>query len=220
MYTLNKCLVHSCRNLALSTFDENGNITEEKNYCLDHIPDPGKAKEQIYAYIRTHDTIIGLNTAGITFTDIDFTDKRFYGCNFQHCTFRNLRSEGFRSRMSMFDFAVFSDCNLVNSNMQFTSFAGCTFSHPLFTGSDLVQNNFNGIQSYQSSFDDSDLYNSRFTRAKLIDTSFRNCNVKKTVFRSIEQQNVLFKYSNTREAIFDQEQSQLFAGELDDKIAY
>ena len=54
-------------------------------------------------------------------------------------------------------------------------------------------------------------------RAKLIDTSFRNCNVKKTLFRLIEQQNVLFKYSNTREAIFDEEQSQLFIGQLDDK---
>ena len=91
----------------------------------------------------------------------------------------------------MFDFATFADCNLLQSNMQFTSFAGSTFSHTLFTGSDMIQDNFSGIQSYQSSFDDSDLYNSRFIRAKLIDTSFRNCNVKKTVFRMIEPQNVL-----------------------------
>jgi uncharacterized protein YjbI with pentapeptide repeats len=212
MYTLNKCLVRSCRNLALSTFDENGNITENKNYCLDHIPDPGKIKEQIYNYINTHDKIIGLNTAGITFTDINLTNKRFYGCNFQHCTFINLHSEGFRSRMSMFDFAVFSDCNLLNCNMQFTSFAGCTFSHTLFTGSDMIQNNFNGVQAYQSSFDDSDLYNSRFIHAKLVNTSFRDCNVKKTIFCEIEQENVSFKMSNTREAVFDRRGSALFLG--------
>ena len=31
-------------------------------------------------------------------------------------------------------------------------------------------------------------------------------------------QNVLFKYSNTREAIFDDEQSSFFQGNLEDKI--
>lgn len=212
MYTLNKCLVHSCKNLALSTFDEDGNITDKQNYCLDHIPDPGKVKEQIYNYIKTHDVIVGLNTAGITFADIDLTDKRFYGCNFQHCTFTNLHSNGLRSRMSMFDFAVFSDCTLLNCNMQFTSFGGCTFSHTLFTGSDMVQNNFNGMQSFQSSFDDSDLYNSRFIRARLVNTSFRNCNVKKTMFLDCTQENVSFKMSNTREAVFDRGGSALFQG--------
>ena len=51
MFTKNTCLVHHCRNIALSTFDEDGNLTEEKSYCLDHIPDPGKAKDDIYKYL-------------------------------------------------------------------------------------------------------------------------------------------------------------------------
>ena len=220
MFSLNTCLEPGCCKNSLSTFNSNGDIIEAAGYCLDHSPDKEGIKQQIYNYINTHDKIVGLDACGLVFENIDLTNKRFYGCNFMHCKFINLHSSGFRSRMSMFDFAIFSDCNLLQSNMQFTSFAGSIFSHTLFTESDMIQDNFSGIQSYQSSFDDSDLYNSRFVRAKLIDTSFRNCNVKKTVFRLIEQQNVLFKYSNTREAIFDQEQSQLFAGELDDKIAY
>ncbi len=213
MFALNKCLVKSCRNIAVSTFDENGNITNEDNYCLDHIPDPGKAQQEIYSYIKNHDKIIGLNTAGMTFTGIDLTNKRFYGCNFMHCTFTNLHSEGFISRMSIFDFAVFTGCTLLKCNMKFSSFAGCTFSHTLFTGSDMVQNNFNGIKSLQSSFDDSDLYNSRFIRAKLINTSIRNCNIKNTMFIELEHENLSFKKSNTNAAIFDEKGSTLFKGE-------
>ena len=75
----------------------------------------------------------------------------------------------------------------------------------------MIQNNYNGIQSFQSSFDDSDLYNSRFIKARLVNTSFRNCNLKKTHFCDIEQENVSFKMSNTREAIFDNQESELFA---------
>ena len=155
MFSLNKCLVHACNNLALSTFDENGNISNEKNYCLEHIPNPSKMQQDIYNYIKTHDKIVGLNTVGMTFTDIDLTNKRFYGCNFTYCTFTNLQSLNFRSRMSIFDFAVFNGCNLIQSNIHFSSFAGCEFSHTLFTSSDLVHKNFNGITSFQSSFDDS-----------------------------------------------------------------
>ena len=212
MFSLNKCLVKSCGNIAVSTFDASGNIADKENYCLDHTPDPGKAQQEIYNYIKNHDKIVGLNTAGMTFMNIDLTNKRFYGCNFMHCTFTNLHSEGFRSRMSIFDFAVFIDCNLLNCNMQFTSFAGCTFMHTLFTGSDMIQNNFNGITSLQSSFDDSDLYNSRFIRAKLVNTSFRNCNIKKTMFIDLDQENVSFKMSNTNEAVFDVRGSVLFSG--------
>ena len=79
------------------------------------------------------------------------------------------------------------------------------------TEGDMIQNNYNGIQSFQSSFDDSDLYNSRFIKARLVNTSFRNCNLKKTHFCDIEQENVSFKMSNTREAIFDNQESELFA---------
>ncbi|MCQ2611634.1 MAG: pentapeptide repeat-containing protein [Treponema sp.] len=214
MFSQNNCLEPGCLHVSLSTFDEDGTIIESSGYCFNHTKDKEKAKEDIYNYIKNHDKIVGLNAAGLTFENIDLTNKRFYGCNFMNCRFVNLQSTGFRSRMSMFDFAIFADCNLLQSNMQCTSFAGCIFSHSLFTGSDMIQDNFSGIQSYQSSFDDSDLYNSRFVRAKLIDTSFRNCNVKKTEFIHIEQQNVMFKYSNTREAIFDKEGSELFIGEL------
>jgi len=210
MYTLNPCLEPSCRKTALSVFDAAGNLIESRSYCLDHTPDPEKAKKDIYRYINEHEKIIGLTAAGISFTDIDFTGKKFYGCNFQHCSFSNLHSEALRSRMSMFDFSSFIDCNLLKSNIQFTSFAGCTFSHTLFTGSDMIQDNFCGVEAYQSSFDDSDLYNSRFIRAKLVNTSFRNCNIKKTVFCELEQENVSFKMSNTREAEFDRRGSELF----------
>lgn len=214
------CLEPDCNKSSLSTFNSNGDILEQPGYCYDHSLDKEKIKQQIYDYIKNHDKIVGLNATGIVFENIDLTNKKFYGCNFMNCKFINLQSTGFRSRMSMFDFAIFSDCNLLQSNMHFTSFAGATFSHTLFTGSNMTQDNFCGVQSYQSSFDDSDLYNSRFIRTKLIDTSFRNCNVKKTVFKMIEQENVLFKFSNTREAIFDQEHSQLFMGELEEKTVY
>jgi uncharacterized protein YjbI with pentapeptide repeats len=212
MYLHNNCIEPGCWNEAISTFNEQGEITETPGYCFEHHPEKEKITQDIYNYIRNHTKIVGLNASGITFENIDLTDKRFYGCFFQHCKFINLHSTGFRSRMSMFDFAIFSDCNLLQSNMQFTSFAGSTFSHTLFTGSDLIQDNFNGIQSYQSAFDDADLYNSRFVKAKLIDTSFRNCNIKKTVFMGIEQQNVSFKSSNTREAIYGETDSELFMG--------
>ncbi len=119
--------------------------------------------------------------------------------------------------MSMFDFATFADCNLTKSNIQFASFGGATFSHVLFTGSDMVHDNFCQIQAFQSSFDDSDLYNSRFINAKLIDVSLRNCNLKQTIIANCEQENVSFKMSNTFEAIFDFRGSALFTGikELD-----
>lgn len=210
MFSLNKCIVRTCNNLAVSKIDDNGNIVDEKCYCLDHIPNPGKATQDILNYIKTHDTIIGLNAAGMTFSGIDLSEKRFIGCNLMHCTFTNIHSKGFRSTVSMFDFAVFTDCNFINCRMQFNSFAGCKFSHTLLTDSDLIQDNFNGVQSFQSSFDDSDLYNSRFVKAKLINTSFRNCNLKKTTFFDLTQENVSFKMSNTREAVFDEKGSAIF----------
>ena len=150
MFTLNKCLVHSCKNLSLSVFNKMNDITEERGYCLNHTPDPGRAKKSIYDYITTHDTIVGLNASGIIFRDIDLSNKRFYGCNFQHCTFTDLHSEGLRAKLCMFDFATFADCTLTGSTVQFTSFACCTFSHTIFTGSDMVQNNFNGCLLYTS----------------------------------------------------------------------
>ena len=202
MFTQNTCCVHHCRNIALSTFDDEGNLTEEKNYCLDHIPNPGKAKEDIYRYIRTHDKIVGLNACGLIFSDVNITGKKFFGCNFYHCTFMNLHSENILLRMCIFDFAVFNDCSLIQTNSIFNSFSGCTFTHSLFTSSELIQNNFNGCKAYQSSFDNSDLFNSRFINATLVDTSFRNCNLKKSLFLYSKRANVSFKMSNTREAEF------------------
>ena len=212
MFTLNKCLVHSCKNLSISVFDKTSGITEERGYCLNHTPDPGRAKESIYDYIKMHDVVVGLNAAGIMFRDIDLSDKRFYGCNFQHCTFSALRSEGLLGKLCMFDFASFTDCTLAASTMQFTSFACAAFSHTIFTGSDMVQNNFNGVYAFQSSFDDSDLYNSRFIGAHLVDTSLRNCNIKNTLFLDCVCENVSMKMSNTREAVFDRKGSELFQG--------
>ena len=202
MFSQNKCLVHHCRNSALSTFDSEGNLTNSKNYCIDHAPDPGKVKEDIYNYIQTHDKIIGLNANGLIFKDIDFSNKQFFGCNFFHCTFVNIHSQNVLMRMCIFDFSVFNDCNLTQNNTLFTSFSGCTFSNTLFTSSDMIQCNFNGMKAYQSSFDDSDLFNSRFINSELVNTSFRNCNLKKALFINTTRTNVSFKLSNTREAVF------------------
>jgi len=212
MFTLNKCLVPYCQNSALSSLNEQCCLTDEKGYCLDHIPNPGKAKEDIYNYIKNNETIVGLNACGLILENIDFTNKKFFGCNFTHCTFINIHSENVVLKMCIFDFALFNDCNFIHSNTLFTSFSGATFSHTLFTSSDMIQNNFNGVQAYQSSFDNSDLLNSRFIKAKLVDTSFRNCNVKKTLFYKTERTNVSFKMSNTREAIFEAKGSALSQG--------
>lgn len=209
MFAFNKCLVRACNNLAVSLIDDSGEIVELKTYCLDHIPNPAKIQADIYNYIKTHDVIVGLNTAGMTFSEIDFSGKTFYGCSFMHCTFTNIHSQECHCVMSMFDFAVFTDCTFLKSDMQFTSFAGCKFSHSLFTDGDMIQNNYNGIMSFQSAFDNSDLYNSRFINARLVNTSFRNCNLKKTNFTGITQENVSFKMSNTREAVFDRQESDL-----------
>lgn len=213
MFSQNNCLVHHCRNTALSTFDENGELTADASYCLDHIPDPGKIKNDIYTYIANHEKIVGLNACGLIFQNLDFSGKKFYGCNFTHCTFLNIHSDKLLLKMCFFDFAVFNDCNLIHSNTLFTSFSGVTFTHTLFTASDMIQNNFNGIKSFQSSFDDSDLFNSRFISATLIDTSFRNCNLKKANFCSTKRENVSFKMSNTREAIFTKDGSMLAQGD-------
>lgn len=213
MFEQNKCLVHYCRNLALSTFDEQGNLSAEKNYCLDHIPDPGKVKDEVYKYIAEHEKIIGLNASGLIFSNIDFSNKKFFGCNFTNCTFINNHSDNFLARMCIFDFATFNDCNFIHSKTLFTSFADATFTHTLFTSSDMIQNNFNGIKAYQSSFDDSDLFNSRFITATLVDTSFRNCNLKKTMFYSTKRTNVSFKMSNTREALFSPNGNSLTMGD-------
>ena len=210
MFQQNKCMAEGCQKTSLSVFNYYGELADGDSYCFEHFPDQNKIKDDIYNFINQHQKIVGLNANGITFENIDLDDKRFYGCSFQNCRFINLNSTKLRSRMSVFDHSVFSDCSMLESNIQFTSFGGCVFSHILFTGSDLIHDNFCGIQAYQSSFDDSDLYNSRFIAAKLVDTSFRNCNIKNTMFSNIEKQNVLFKSSNMREAIFDEQGSDLF----------
>lgn len=213
MYTMNKCLVHSCGNVALSTFGEDGTIQEGRGYCLDHIPNPGQAQQMISAYIETHERIVGLNASGMLFHDMDFTGKCFYGCNLQRCTFKNIHSEGLRARLTMFDLSQLDVCTVLSANVQFCSFGASKFSHTLFTGSDLVQNNFNGVMSFQCSFDNSNLYNSRFINARLVNTSFRDCNIKKTLFVGSDRENVSFSKSNTLEAIFDLEGSAIYTGD-------
>ncbi|NLK45369.1 MAG: pentapeptide repeat-containing protein [Treponema sp.] len=205
MFSLGLCQYPGCRNLAISRFDENGNISvNTEAFCIDHDKEAEETVHKIYKYIETHDKIIGISMPGIHFKNIDLSGKKFYGCDLRNCIFSAIHSEYCRMRMTMLDFSLFSDSNLLNSNMQFTSFSGCTFSHVLFTNSDLVHNNFNGITAQQSSFDDSDLYNSRFIRAKLLNTSVRNCNIKQSSFYEATFDNVSFKHSNTREANFSQ----------------
>ncbi|MCQ2595790.1 MAG: pentapeptide repeat-containing protein [Treponemataceae bacterium] len=204
MFSIGLCHHPGCRNQALSNLDNQGNLVNGGEFCLEHLPNKEESLDRIYSYIRQHDKIIGLSLPGLKFENFDLTNKKFYGCNMQYCHFINIHSEFCRMRMNMMDFSVFADCNLLNSNMQFTSFAGSTFSHILFTNSDLVHNNFNGILAQQSSFDDSDLYNSRFINARLFDTSIRNCNIKQTCFNDASFKNVSFKQSNTREAKFSE----------------
>ncbi len=204
MFSLGLCQYPGCRNLAVTHFDENENILDTDIFCLAHDSNAEETTHKIYKYIETHDKIIGISMPGIHFENIDLSGKKFYGCDMRNCTFSSIHSEYCRMRMTMLDFSLFSDCNLLNSNMQFTSFSGSTFSHVLFTNSDLVHNNFNGINAQQSSFDDSDLYNSRFIRAKLINTSIRNCNIKQSSFEEATFENVSFKHSNTREANFSE----------------
>lgn len=217
MYLNNQCTCENCKKSSISAVDDNGNLIENSGFCYKHTPNPEEAKKRLFDYIYNREKIIGLNCPGITFPSSAFNGKKFYGCNFSHCFFQELRCSKLRFRMCKFDFAVFTDCNLLESNIQFTSFAGAKLIHVLFTGSDLIHNNFCGISAYQSSFDDSSLYNSRFIRAQLVDTSIRNCNVKSTVFEQVQQNNVSYKLSNTNEAIFDSRGSALFTGfnELD-----
>lgn len=203
MFKLNICSNPTCKHNAVSLI-KNGIILDEPGYCIDHSLSKEETEQAIFDYILKNEKIVGLNASGLNFYDMDFSGKRFYGCNFQRCSFSNIHSENCRFRISFLDFAVFSDCNLIESNAQFSSFAGATLSHVLFTNSDLIHNNFSGITAYQSSFDDSDLYNSRFINASLYNTSFRNCNLKNTDFSNITQENVSFKLANTRAAIFSE----------------
>ena len=205
MFSIGLCQYPGCRNLAVSRIDGNGSILNNAEFfCLEHDENAEETRYNVYKYIENHDKIIGLSMSGIHFSNIDLSGKKFYGCDLRNCTFSSIHSEFCRMRMTMLDFSLFSDCNLLNSNMQFTSFSGSTFSHVLFTNSDLVHNNFNGITAQQSSFDDSDLYNSRFIRAKLFNTSIRNCNIKQSSFQEASFENVSFKHSNTREANFSE----------------
>ena len=214
MYSYNKCSCPECNEQALSTFDENLDLTDENGWCLKHHPNPEEITRNIFTYIKGHDKIIGLSACGMEFKDISFAGKKFYGCNFQGCSFSNVHASKIRCRMCILDGTTFSDCDFLESNIQFSSFAGSKFVHVLFTGSDLVHINFNGITSYQSSFDDSDLYNTRFIKAALINTSLRNCNLKKAVFYESVRENVSFKLSNTREALVDRNKGGLM-GDID-----
>jgi uncharacterized protein YjbI with pentapeptide repeats len=203
MFRLINCERQHCANPAI--IEPGAERLNGLRFCLDHSPDKAGIQHKTETYIRENDIIVGLNAAGMSFSDMDFSGKRFYSCDFRNCTFTHIISGGCRIRMSFFDFSRFVNCALVQSNFQYTSFAGVVMSSVVFTNSDLVHNNFNGITAAQTSFDDSDLYNSRFIRAHLQNTSFRNCNIKKTIFYEYTKENVSFKLSNTREAFFTQE---------------
>lgn len=221
MYLYNPCMYPGCRKMAMSSFDSNGELLEVPGYCLEHQKNKQETLERLNHYIQTHDKIVGLCAPGITVTDKDFSGKAFYGCNLQHSTFTKSYASGLRMRMCMLDFSTITDCNLINCNIQFSSFSGSKLVHALFTGSDFIHNNFNGITAYQCSFDDSDLYNTRFIKAVLINTSMANCNLKKTVFYNSMRNAVSFKLSNTREALTDREKGGLMgdiAENLDDGL--
>ena len=203
MFISNTCQCPDCKNAALSIIRDGEIISNEPGFCFDHTENKEEYLNSIRNYVETHDKIVGLTACGITVKGLDLSNKRFYGCNFQHVLFNNVHADGMRLRMCTTDFATFTDCDFINSNIQFSSFAGSKFVHMVLAGSDLIHNNFNGITAYQCSFDNSDLYNSRFIKAILMNTSMQDCNLKKTIFYDSARENVSFKLSNTREALID-----------------
>lgn len=217
MYLMNKCKCAECNNTVLSEINADGEICENGDYCFNHHPNRNELAVKIYNYIYTHDTIIGLNASGLVFSGINLSNKKFYGCNFQHCFFIGIRSENLMCRISTFNYSLFTDCNLLKSNIQFTSFAGSRLIHVLFSGSELKSNNFTGVTALQTSFDDSDLYKSHFVNAYLSGSSFRNCNIKKAIFYAATLKNTSFRMSNTKEAIFDKNGTQL-SEEVDNDV--
>lgn len=200
MYIANKCQCPDWNETAITTIDEFDNIISGPGFCLKHTKDPIKARIKLLNYIQNHDTITGVSFSGMNVSNLDLSHKRFYGCNFRHCNFANIHSDGLRVKISFLDFSTFSECDMINSHIQFCSFSGSRFVHVIFTGSDLIHNNFNGTTLYQSSFDKSDLYNSSFIKSILINTSMTDCNLKKTVFYESIRDKVSFRLSNTREA--------------------
>ncbi|HBD67879.1 MAG TPA: pentapeptide repeat-containing protein [Treponema sp.] len=203
MFKKNLCMHLGCKKLALSQIDDDGNITDEPGYCIEHLENPSESVNKIRNYLLTHDKIINLNIESLSISGVDLSNKFFCGCSIQNCTFANMHASNLRLRMSVFNFCTFTDSTFLQSNFQFCSFAGAKFINTLFTGSDLLNNNFNGTTAYQCSFDDSDLYNSQFIKAILMNTSMKNCNLKKTIFYDSLREAVSFKLSNTREALFD-----------------
>ena len=201
MFSFDLCAYKHCNKpVVFCASEDNLDTSYEKrlfsSYCYEHCKNPEEVHRFVADYIAQHDVIVGLSVSGMHFKDSDFSG-----------TFADVHAEQCKIRISIFDFSIFSDCNMTGSNIQFSSFAGAAFSHALFTNSELVHNNFNGITAVQSSFDDSDLYNSRFIRATLSQTSFRNCNIKRVCFYESVQDNISFKLSNTREALFSPETS-------------
>lgn len=205
MFNTSICKHPGCKKTALSVYTQDGTFNEGRGFCFEHIQDKDQLLESMYKYVLANEKIVGLTAIGMELSNVDFDNKKLYGCNFQNCKFFNIKIHNFRARMCMFDFSTIADCSFLQSNVQFTSFAGCTFSHVLFTGSDLISCNFTGVNAYQSSFDDTDLYNSRFIRTNLQNTSMRNCNLKKTIFYDFKRQGSSFKLSNTREALFSRD---------------
>ena len=214
MYEMNLCQCPGCNKVALSNFNEKGDIICTPGYCLEHTPHLEEKIREIKHHVEVHDKVIGLCAPNIVIENIDLSNKKFYGCNLQNSTMTNVHANGLRARMCMLDFCTITDCDLLNSNIQFSSAAGAKLVHVLLTGSDLIHDNFNGITAYQFSFDDSDLYNSRFIKAMLINTSMKNCNLKKTAFYESVREGVSFKMSNTREALVDRRKGGLM-GDLD-----
>lgn len=209
MFVTNKCQCKECQNPALSVIRDNEIIPHEPGFCFEHTEDKIGHLTSLLNYINSHEKIIGLCAYGISVNGVDLSGKKFYGCNFQHSTFSNIHSTGLKFKICTLDFSTFSDCDMLNSDIQFSSFSGSKFIHVVFTGSGLVHNNYNGITAYQCSFDDSDFYNSRFIRAILMNTSMKNCNLKKAIFYNSAREHVSFKLSNTREALIDRNKSGL-----------
>ena len=148
MFSFDLCTYKHCNKpVVLCAPEENLDMP----YCYEHCKDREEACRLAADYIARRDVIVGLSVSGLHFKGCDFSGKHFYGGNFQNCTFAGVHAEQCKVRISVFDFSVFSDCNMTGSNIQFSSFAGATFSHALFINSELVHNNFNGTTAVQSS---------------------------------------------------------------------
>jgi uncharacterized protein YjbI with pentapeptide repeats len=177
------------------------------NLCFTHQSNPEQEYRRICAYIARNKSIKDLNVSGMRFENNDFSGKHFYGCNFKETFFINCKLTGIKTRMSFFDFSVFTNCDFKRSDLQFISFAGSKIKKCDFEGSEIIHVNFEGAEISNTSFNNLSLNNSRFIASDLGTAMFFNCNLKHVNFLKAKLKGVVFKSSNSAESIREESES-------------